>query len=124
MKAPTLALDVHHSLTAELRERIVQNVRTRIQNHSYRLLSPEHFRRLVRLDTGGAPLVSLYLQLTPERRAGRAWHSAFSALIHTIPQTADRAIRAAAESDIQGDRARAERPIARTGAWGCILRLP
>ncbi|KRP85839.1 hypothetical protein AOQ72_04140 [Bradyrhizobium yuanmingense] len=49
---------------------------------------------LARLDTGGAPLVSLYLQLPPERRVGRAWHSVFCALIHTIPQTADRPLRA------------------------------
>ncbi|UWU83005.1 hypothetical protein N2605_25975 [Bradyrhizobium yuanmingense] len=88
-----------------------------------RLLSPEHFRGLARLDTGRAPLISLYLQLPPERRVGRAWHSAFAALIHTIPQTADRALRAAAESDIQAI-GRAERPIARNGAWDCILRLP
>src|SRR5579871_6099147 len=101
MKAPTLAIDAYHPLSPELRERIAENVRARTQNHSYSLLSPEHFRGLVRLDTGGAPLVSLYLQLTPERRVGRAWHSGFSALIHTIPQTTDRAVRAAAESDIQ-----------------------
>ncbi|MGL3107124.1 hypothetical protein [Bradyrhizobium sp. BR 1432] len=68
---------------------------------AYRLLSPEHFRGLAGVDTGGPSLVSVYLQLTPERGVGRAWHSAFSALVHTIPQTTDRAVRATAESDIQ-----------------------
>ncbi|MBR0707986.1 hypothetical protein [Bradyrhizobium liaoningense] len=101
MKAPSLAIDVHHALTSELRDRIVENVRTRIQEQSYRLLSPEHLRGLAQLDTGGPPIVSLYLQLTPERRSGRAWHSAFSALTHTLSQTMDRAGRTAAEADIQ-----------------------
>lgn len=40
MKALSLAIDAHHALTPELRDRIVQNVRTRMQEHSYRLLSP------------------------------------------------------------------------------------
>ena len=101
MKAHSLALDVHHPLTPQLRERIVQNVRTRINENSYRLLSPEHFRALAQLDTGGAPLVSLYLQLTPERRVGRAWHAAFTALTHALAQSMDRATRIVAEVDIQ-----------------------
>ena len=66
MKAPAVAIDMHHALTPELRERIIDDIRTRIQEPSYRLLSPEQLRDLARLDTGGPPLVSLYLQLTPD----------------------------------------------------------
>lgn len=101
MKALSLAIDAHHALTPELRDRIVQNVRTRMQEHSYRLLSPEHFRALAALDTAGPPIVSLYLQLTPERRVGRAWRSALSALSHRISQTADQATWASVVADVQ-----------------------
>ncbi|MBJ7402548.1 MAG: hypothetical protein JHD07_04330 [Bradyrhizobium sp.] len=101
MKALSLAIDAHHALTPELRDRIVQNVRARMQEHSYRLLSPEHFRALAALDTAGAPVVSLYLQLTPERRVGRAWQSALSALSHRISQTSDQAARASVNADIE-----------------------
>jgi peptide chain release factor subunit 1 len=100
MKAPAVAIDVHHALTPELRERIIDDIRTRIQEPSYRLLSPEQLRELARLDTGGPPLVSLYLQLTPERRVGRAWHSAFSALAHQISHLLDKKERAAVEADL------------------------
>jgi len=100
MKAPAVAIDVHHALTPELRERIIDDIRTRIQEPSYRLLSPEQLRELARLDTGGPPLVSLYLQLTPERRVGRAWHSAFSALAHQISHVLDKKERAAIEADL------------------------
>jgi hypothetical protein len=68
LSIPQVAIDVHHALTPELRERIIDDIRTRIQEPSYRLLSPEQLRELARLDTGGPPFVSLYLQLTPERR--------------------------------------------------------
>jgi hypothetical protein len=101
MKALSLTIDAHHALTPELRDRIVQNVRTRMQEHSYRLLSPEHFRALAALDTAGPPIVSLYLQLTPERRVGRAWQSALSALSHRISQTADQATWASVDADVQ-----------------------
>ena len=101
MKALSLTIDAHHALTPELRDRIVQNVRTRMQEHSYRLLSPEHFRALAARDPAGPPIVSLYLQLTPERRVGRAWQSALSALSHRISQTADQAARASVNADIQ-----------------------
>jgi peptide subunit release factor 1 (eRF1) len=57
-------------------------------------------RELARLDTDGPPLVSLYLQLTPERRVGRAWHSAFSALAHQISHVLDKKERAAVEADL------------------------
>ncbi|UWU75360.1 hypothetical protein N2603_35775 [Bradyrhizobium huanghuaihaiense] len=93
MKALSPAIDAHHALTPELREQIVQNVRARLQDPPYRLLSPEHFRTLAILDTAGHPVVSLYLELTPERRVGRAWKSAFSALTHQVFQTMDEAER-------------------------------
>src|ERR1700745_243418 len=99
-ETPAVAIDVHHALTPELRERIIDDIRTRIQEPSYRLLSPEQLRELARLDTGGPPLVSLYLQLTPERRVGRAWHSAFSALAHQISHLLDKKERAAGEADL------------------------
>lgn len=100
MKALSLAIDAHHALTPELREQIVQTVRTRLQEPSYCLLSPEHFRNLATLDTAGPPVVSLYLQLTPERRVGDAWQSAFSALRHQI-QTMDEAARASVKGDLE-----------------------
>jgi peptide chain release factor subunit 1 len=101
MKALSLAIDAHHALTPDLRERIVQNVRRRFQEPSYRLLSPEHLRTLATLDTAGPPVVSLYLQLTPERRVGSAWQSAFSALSRRVSQTMEEAGRTSVNADLQ-----------------------
>lgn len=115
MKALSLAIDAHHALTPELRDRIVQNVRTRMQEHSYRLLSPEHFRALAALDTAGPPVVSLYLQLTPERRVGGGWRSALSALSHRISQTADQAIRASVNADIEDIRGALDQQLPELG---------
>lgn len=115
MKALSLTIDAHHALTPELRDRIVQNVRTRMQEHSYRLLSPKHFRALAALDTAGPPIVSLYLQLTPERRVGRAWQSGLSALSHRISQTTDQAARASVNADIQDIQAALDQQLPELG---------
>ena len=72
-----------------------------MQEHPYRLLSPEHFRALAALDTAGPPIVSLYLQLTPERRVASGWRSALSALSHRISQTTDQSTRASVNADIE-----------------------
>ncbi|OSI23687.1 baeRF10 domain-containing protein [Bradyrhizobium canariense] len=100
MKAPAISVDVHHHLTPDLRQRIIDDVRARMQEPSYRLLSPEHLRELAQLDTGGPALTSLYLQLTPERRTGRAWQTALSALAHTALQLADNAMQKMVRADI------------------------
>jgi peptide chain release factor subunit 1 len=124
MKAPAVAFDVHHALTPELRERIIDDIRTRIQEPSYRLLSPEQLRELGRLDTGGPPLVSLHLQLTPERRVGRAWHSAFSALAHKVSQNTGQETARGGRGRPRPDRARAKRPVARPWPRRRVFRVP
>lgn len=52
-----------------------------VDDGTYRLLTPGHLRRLAEIELSKAPVLSLYLQLTPERRVGRAWHSFFSSLV-------------------------------------------
>lgn len=115
MKALSLAIDAYHALTPEVRERIVQTVRTRLQEPPYRLLSPEHLRTLATLETAGPPVVSLYLQLTPERRVGRAWQSAFSALTHRVSQAMDEAARTSINADLQDVQRALERQLPELG---------
>ena len=76
MDIPSVAVDVHHRYTPEIRDLIDEKLRTAmavIDDTTYRLLTPSHLRRLAEIASPNAPVLSLYLQLTPERRVGRAW---------------------------------------------------
>src|ERR1700758_2099431 len=110
MKAPAVAIDVHHALTPELRERIIDDIRTRIQEPSYRLLSPEQLRELARLDTGGPPLVSPYF--ATDARAARGARMAFGPLGACPPDLpfTGREGTGCGRGRPRPDRARAERP--------------
>lgn len=81
MTAPTLSISVHHDFTPGLRDRILDQLRQRMDDPSYRLLTPLHLRALAEIESPAAPILSLYLQLTPERRVGGAWRAAFASLV-------------------------------------------
>lgn len=73
MNSLTVSLGVHSPLTPELRDRILETTRARMEEPAYRLLSPEHLRGLARLEARDDPIISVYLCLTPERRAAGGW---------------------------------------------------
>jgi hypothetical protein len=80
MNSLTVSLGVHRPLTPEVRDRILETARARMDEPAYRLLSPAHLRGLARLESKDDPIVSVYLRLTPERRAGGGWHSVLASL--------------------------------------------
>jgi peptide subunit release factor 1 (eRF1) len=83
MAVPSLSIGVHDRYSPEVRDRIVDRLRTAITQHggaTYWLLTPAHLRLLAAVAPAPTPVLSLYLQLTPERRLGGAWRSTFSSL--------------------------------------------
>ena len=65
----TLAPDTRDSLLSELRRRTT--------TPGFHFLSADHLTRLNETEAAGAPVVSLYLSLSPEMRRGNAWDKAF-----------------------------------------------
>jgi hypothetical protein len=80
MSVPSLSVSVHHRYTPEIRDRILGKLQASMHETAYRVLTPAHLRALVEIDSPDAPVLSLYLQLTPERRTGDAWRTVFSSL--------------------------------------------
>jgi len=81
MRVPSLAVSVHDRYTPEVRDRILGKLDTSIKEMAtYRLLTPTHLRTLVEIEARDAPVLSLYLQLSPDRRATGAWRTVFSSL--------------------------------------------
>jgi len=52
MNSLTVSLGVHRPLTPEMRDRILETTRARMEEPAYRLLSPAHLRGLARLNRG------------------------------------------------------------------------
>jgi hypothetical protein len=80
MSVPSLSVSVHHRYTPEIRDRILGKLQASMHETAYRVLTPAHLQALIEIDSPDAPVLSLYLQLTPERRAGGAWRTVFSSL--------------------------------------------
>src|SRR5438132_3566977 len=81
MRVPSLAVSVHDRYTPELRDRILGKLEASIkETTAYRLLTPTHLRSLAKIEAADAPVLSLYLQLSPDRRATGAWRTVFSSL--------------------------------------------
>ncbi|MBB5755232.1 hypothetical protein [Prosthecomicrobium pneumaticum] len=91
MNSLTVSLGVHRPLTPEMRDRILETTRARMEEPAYRLLSPAHLRGLARLESRDDPIISVYLCLTPERRAASGWQSVLSSLAHETLLKSDEA---------------------------------
>src|ERR1700719_2909533 len=93
MSAPSVAIDPHHRYTPGLRDRVLGKLRASMQavdESAYRMLTPGHLRALAELHSPQAPVLSLYLQLSPDRRATGSWRTHFKdlggALIKSIAE--------------------------------------
>ena len=85
----TLSPQDRDSLLAELRERTT--------SPGFHFLDVEHLQRLNTIESEGAPIVSLYMELSPETRTGNAWETVFKdlrsrALSHTGTNGHDKAV--------------------------------
>jgi peptide subunit release factor 1 (eRF1) len=83
MSIPSFSVSVHDRYTPEMRDRILEKLQasvSEVDDTAYRMLTPARLRALAEIDSADAPVLSLYLQLTPERRTGRAWRTFFASL--------------------------------------------
>lgn len=83
MKIPSLALGPHEHYSPELRDKISALLQRQADGPAYHLLTPDRLRSLIDIESEDEPVLSLYLQLDGARRAGGAWHTAFTSLRDT-----------------------------------------
>jgi peptide subunit release factor 1 (eRF1) len=81
---PSVSLGLNDHYSPELRDEILGKLRAATNESTYSLLTPVRLRALVDMVSSDAPVLSLYLQLSPERRAHRAWQTAFSSLSFAV----------------------------------------
>jgi hypothetical protein len=100
VSTPSVSVSVHDAYTPEIRDRILERLRASMEDTTYAILTPAHLRALAAIDSPGAPVLSLYLQLSPDRRARGAWQTAFSSLsTATLKRIGDRRDRRAMKDE-------------------------
>ncbi|MDB5399920.1 MAG: peptide chain release factor 1 (eRF1)-like protein [Rhodopila sp.] len=80
MNILSLAVAGHEHYRPELRDKVADLLRQQASGVSYHLPTPTGLRALADIASPEAPILSLYLQLDAQRRAGHAWRSAFNSL--------------------------------------------
>ena len=65
------------TLAPDTRDALLEELRRRTTTPGFHFLTPDHLTRLNETASSGAPVVSLYLSLSPEMRRGNAWEKAF-----------------------------------------------
>ncbi|MEM1118441.1 MAG: peptide chain release factor 1 [Bacteroidota bacterium] len=86
------------TLAPDTRDALLTELRRRTTTPGFHYLSPDHLQRLNDARSAEAPIVSLYLELTPEARIGGTWRTTFKDLCD----------RALAEAGGHEDAVRAE----------------
>jgi hypothetical protein len=91
MSIPSVSVGLHDRYTPELRDQILEKLQAPVDDTAYHLLTPAHLRTLSMTESPDAPVLSFYLQLSPERRSRTVWHSVFSSLANgTVRAFTDR----------------------------------
>lgn len=91
MSIPSISVSVHDRYTPELRDKILEKLRSESVDTAYHLLTPERLRTLAGIDSADAPVLSVYLQLSPEHRTGKVWHTVFASMADaTLKSIGDR----------------------------------
>ena len=80
MTIPSISLSLNDHYTPKIRDKILDKLRPSADQSAYAMLTPELLRVLAVAESPDAPVLSLYLELSPARRARGAWQSAFSSL--------------------------------------------
>jgi peptide subunit release factor 1 (eRF1) len=87
MNVPSVSIGLHDRYTPAIRDRILEKLQAPIDDDAYHLLTPAHLRTLAATESSDGPVLSLYLQLGPERRSRAGWHSVFSSLADETAKT-------------------------------------
>jgi len=80
MSVPSVSISLHDRYSPEIRDRILEKLRTSIDDTAYRMLTPAHLRALAETRSPNTPILSLYLHLSPDRRACGAWRPVFTSM--------------------------------------------
>jgi hypothetical protein len=87
---PSVSIDHrHYRYTPELRDQIAERLGTPPTATDYHILMPSTLRELADTVSERLPVLSLYLQLTPERRTGKGWRSALTAMSDDMLRSID-----------------------------------
>jgi hypothetical protein len=84
MRVPALTVSGHDRYNPEIRDRIVAKLHTPVDEATYQLVTPSRLRALAEIEAGNWPVVSLYLQLSPDRRVGGGWRTYLASLSDSI----------------------------------------
>ena len=81
MDIPALSLHPHDHYAPELRDRMLEKLHASMAEATgYRLLTPDQLRSLAEMESPEDPVLSLYLQLSPDRRIGGTWRHFFTSM--------------------------------------------
>ena len=103
-----------NSLAPKERDALIAELRRRTTTPGFHFLSSDHIARLNDARSTGAPIVSLYLEMTPEARLGTTWET-------TLKDLCDRAMadagehKKAVERECERIREALDRGLPRTG---------
>lgn len=101
MDFASVSLTRHDRYTPELRDKIAQALRAPSAVAGYHVLTEPLLRELAGTVSGSAPILSLYIQLTPERRVGGAWRSYLSSLSEAVLRPVhDKKVRYALQQEV------------------------
>ena len=84
MTVPALTVSGHDRYNPEIRDRILAKLHTPVDDATYQLLTPARLRELAEIEAGYWPVVSLYLQLSPDRRVGGGWRTYLASLSDSV----------------------------------------
>ena len=76
-------------LSPEERDEFLAQLRRRTATPGFHFLSTEHLQELNEIESDGAPILSLFMELTPEMRVGDSWQITFKDLSKQALQKAD-----------------------------------
>ena len=80
MSIPSVSVNRHDRYTPELRDRIAEALRAPLSATAYHVLTQPLLRELADTVSESAAILSVYLQLAPDRRIGGAWRTYLSSM--------------------------------------------
>ncbi len=103
------------TLSPDDRDALLKELRRRTTSPGFHFLSADHIGRLNEARSADAPIVSLYLEMTPEARMGTTWSTVLKDLCERAVADAEAGHKAAVERECERIREALEAGLPRTG---------